>query len=44
LANGAAYVVNLNALQKGTQFEGKPLEEVIKTSSGGVYNNAAQAR
>jgi Fe-Mn family superoxide dismutase len=37
-----AYVVNLNALQKGTEFEGMPLEDVIKKSSGGIYNNAAQ--
>jgi superoxide dismutase len=37
-----AYVVNLNNLQKGTDFESKSLEEIIKTSSGGVYNNAAQ--
>ena len=37
-----AYVVNLNNLQKGTEFEVMPLEEIIKKSSGGVYNNAAQ--
>ena len=37
-----AYVVNLNNLQKGTEFEAMPLEEIIKKSSGGVYNNAAQ--
>ncbi len=36
------YVVNLNKLVTGTQFEGKSLEEVIKTSTGGIYNNAAQ--
>ena len=36
------YVVNLNNLQKGTEFEVMPLEEIIKKSSGGVYNNAAQ--
>ncbi|MBW7984360.1 superoxide dismutase [Fe] [Enterobacillus tribolii] len=36
------YVVNLNNLVKGTEFEGKSLEEIIKTSSGGVFNNAAQ--
>ncbi len=34
--------MNLNALQKGTEFEGMPLEDVIKKSSGGIYNNAAQ--
>jgi Fe-Mn family superoxide dismutase len=37
-----AYVVNLNNLQKGTEFESKTLEEIIKTSSGGIYNNSAQ--
>ena len=26
-----AYVVNLNNLQKGTEFESKTLEEIIKT-------------
>lgn len=36
------YVVNLNNLIKGTEFENKSLEEIIKTSSGGVFNNAAQ--
>ena len=37
-----AYVVNLNNLQKGTEFEAMTLEDIIKKSSGGVYNNAAQ--
>ena len=37
-----AYVVNLNNLQKGTEFEAMGLEEIVKKSSGGVYNNAAQ--
>lgn len=37
-----AYVVNLNNLQKGTEFEAKDLEAIVKTSSGPVYNNAAQ--
>ena len=37
-----AYVVNLNNLQKGTEFENMGLEEIIKKSSGGIYNNAAQ--
>lgn len=36
------YVVNLNKLVPGTEFEGKSLEEIIKTSSGGIFNNAAQ--
>ena len=36
------YVTNLNNLVPGTEFEGKSLEEIIKSSSGGVFNNAAQ--
>ena len=36
------YVTKLNGLIGGTEFEGKTLEEIIKTSSGGVFNNAAQ--
>ena len=36
------YVVNLNNLVPGTEFEGKTLEEIVKTSSGGIFNNAAQ--
>ncbi|MCX8085805.1 MAG: superoxide dismutase [Fe] [Rhodocyclaceae bacterium] len=38
-----AYVTNLNNLIKGTEFENKPLEEIVKTApAGGIYNNAAQ--
>lgn len=37
-----AYVTNLNNLVKGTEFEGKSLEDIIKSSSGGIFNNAAQ--
>lgn len=37
-----AYVTNLNNLIPGTEFEGKTLEEIVKTSSGGIFNNAAQ--
>lgn len=37
-----AYVTNLNNLIKGTEFENASLEDIIKKSSGGVYNNAAQ--
>jgi Fe-Mn family superoxide dismutase len=37
-----AYVTNLNNLQKGTEFENMTLEEIIKKSSGGIYNNSAQ--
>lgn len=36
------YVNTLNNLIPGTEFEGKPLEEIIKNSSGGIFNNAAQ--
>jgi superoxide dismutase, Fe-Mn family len=37
-----AYVTNLNNLVKGTEFENLALEDVIRRSSGGVFNNAAQ--
>lgn len=38
-----AYVTNLNNLIKGTDFENKSLEDIVKTApAGGVYNNAAQ--
>ncbi|MBF0308446.1 MAG: superoxide dismutase [Fe] [Magnetococcales bacterium] len=36
------YVTNLNNLVKGTDLEGLSLEEVVRKSSGGVFNNAAQ--
>lgn len=36
------YITNLNNLIKGTEFESLPLEEIVKKSSGGIYNNAAQ--
>ena len=36
------YVVKLNGLIGGTEFEGKDLEDIVKTSTGGVFNNAAQ--
>jgi Fe-Mn family superoxide dismutase len=36
------YVDKLNAAIPGTEFEGKTLEEIIKSSSGPVFNNAAQ--
>jgi Fe-Mn family superoxide dismutase len=41
-----AYVTNLNNLQKGTEFEtmSSRLEEIVRKSSGGVYNNAARPR
>jgi Fe-Mn family superoxide dismutase len=37
-----AYATNLNNLIKGTEFENATLEEIIKKSSGGIFNNAAQ--
>lgn len=36
------YVDNLNKLIPGTEFEKMDLETIIKKSSGGVFNNAAQ--
>ena len=36
------YVTNLNNLIKGTEFENSSLEDIVKKSSGGVFNNAAQ--
>jgi Fe-Mn family superoxide dismutase len=37
-----AYVVKLNSLVEGTEFAGKSLEDIIRTSQGPVFNNAAQ--
>ena len=36
------YVDNLNKLVAGTPNENKSLEELVKTSEGGIFNNAAQ--
>ncbi len=38
----ATYVAKLNGLVEGTDLASKSLEEIIKTSEGGVFNNAAQ--
>lgn len=38
----ATYVTKLNGLVEGTEMENKSLEEIIKSSDGGVFNNAAQ--
>jgi Fe-Mn family superoxide dismutase len=38
----AAYVANLNKLIAGTEFAELSLEDIIKKSSGGIFNNAAQ--
>jgi Fe-Mn family superoxide dismutase len=37
-----AYATNLNNLIKGTEFENSSLEEIVKKSSAGIFNNAAQ--
>ena len=36
------YVTNLNKLIEGTNFANASLEEIIKKSEGGLFNNAAQ--
>jgi Fe-Mn family superoxide dismutase len=36
------YVTNLNNLVAGTDNENKSLEDIIKSASGGLFNNAAQ--
>jgi superoxide dismutase, Fe-Mn family len=38
----AGYVKKLNGLIKDTQFEGKSLEEIVRSSDNGIFNNAAQ--
>ena len=37
-----AYVNKLNGLVEGTELESASLEDLVKTSEGGVFNNAAQ--
>ena len=37
-----AYVTNLNNLIPGTQFETMSLEDIVRKSDGGIFNNAAQ--
>lgn len=37
-----AYVDNLNKLLPGSGQEGLPLEEIVKQSSGAIFNNAGQ--
>lgn len=36
------YVNNLNSLIKGAPFENASLDEIVKKSDGGIFNNAAQ--
>lgn len=38
-----AYIDNLNKLIQGSEFEDMDLEEVIKHSTGALFNNASQA-
>ena len=38
----AGYINNLNGLIKNTMFETMELEEIIKSSHDGIFNNAAQ--
>ncbi len=38
----AAYVANLNKLIPGTEYEHMTLDEIIKKSTGGIFNNSAQ--
>jgi superoxide dismutase, Fe-Mn family len=37
-----AYVTNLNKLIQGTEFENADLVTIVRKSSGGIFNNAAQ--
>lgn len=37
-----AYVTNLNNLVPGTAYENMSLDEIVKKSDGGIFNNAAQ--
>ena len=36
------YVTNLNKLIKDTEFEDKPLKDIVRKAQGGIFNNAAQ--
>lgn len=38
----AGYVDNLNKLIAGTEFEDAPLEEIVRKSTGALFNNAGQ--
>ncbi len=39
----AGYIDKLNQLVVDTPYAGRPLEDIVLTSDGAVYNNAAQA-
>ena len=36
------YLNNLNAALPGSAFEGKSIEDIVKSAEGGVFNNAGQ--
>ncbi len=36
------YVTNLNKLIKDTEYENMPLEQIVRKSQGGIFNNSAQ--
>lgn len=38
----ATYIKNLNDLISGTEFENMPISDIVKKSSGKIFNNAAQ--
>ena len=38
-----AYIENLNKLIEGTEYEDMELEDIIRSSSGTLFNNASQA-
>ena len=38
----ATYINNLNGLIVGTEFENMCLEDIVRKSEGGIFNNAAQ--
>jgi Fe-Mn family superoxide dismutase len=38
----ATYVTKLNGLVEGTDLADKSLEELVRTTEGGIFNNAAQ--
>ncbi|MGH8669657.1 MAG: superoxide dismutase, partial [Burkholderiales bacterium] len=42
-AHHAAYVKKLNGLIAGSALDALPLEDIVKGSSGAIFNNAAQA-
>ena len=37
-----AYIDNTNKLKAGTEFDDMKIQDIIKNSSGGLFNNAAQ--